>query len=136
MPLQWDPRTMSTGVEEIDAQHQELIRHLNEFFRLMSLGKGERGLENFMEFLGQYSVHHFRHEEECMNAYRCPMAAANRRAHQEFVALFGRYRERLRKEGPTTRLVVEIQQKLSDWVRNHIIRTDAALRQCVEARVN
>jgi hemerythrin len=132
MALKWDARTMATGVEEIDAQHQELIKHINEFFSLMHMGKGGDGLDEFMDFLGQYAAWHFKHEEGCMEEYRCPAAAANKRAHQTFIQIFRGYRNRLREEGPTTSLVIEVQQKVSDWVRNHIVHTDTQLAQCVK----
>ena len=135
MALKWDARTMSTGVDEIDAQHQELFDHLNEFFRLMHLGKGAVGLEEFMDFLGQYAAWHFKHEEGCMLEHRCPAAAANKQAHSQFITIFKGYRNRLLSEGPTTSLVIEVQQKVSDWVRNHIVGTDTKLRECVRSGV-
>jgi len=135
MALKWDARTMATGVEEIDAQHQELIDHINEFFRLIHLGKGGAGLEEFMDFLGQYAAWHFRHEEGCMEEFRCPAAGANKQAHAQFITIFRGYRNRLASEGPTTSLVIEVQQKVSDWVRNHIVRTDTHLRSCVRIEV-
>lgn len=131
MALQWDARTMATGVEEIDAQHRELIDHCNEFFRLMHQGKAGDGLGEFMDFLGQYAAWHFRHEEECMAEHRCPVAARNKQAHATFIQIFKGYRKRLMEEGATTSLVIEVQQKMSDWIRNHIVRTDTHLRECV-----
>lgn len=135
MALKWDARTMATGVEEIDAQHRELIDHLNEFFRLMQQGKAGDGLGEFMDFLAQYAAWHFRHEEGCMEEHRCPAAAANKQAHANFIQIFKGYRKKLESEGPTTGLVIEVQRKISDWVRNHIIRTDTQLRQCVRQKV-
>lgn len=135
MALRWDPRSMSTGVQEIDEQHQELIQHLNEFFRLMSMGRGSVGLEEFMDFLSQYAAYHFRHEEGCMYELECPAAAANKQAHAQFIQLFKGYRNRLVTEGPTTALVIEVQQKVSEWIRNHIVRTDTRLRECARSGV-
>lgn len=134
MALQWDPRTMSTGVEEIDLQHQELIRYLNEFFSLMKEGKAGPKLEEFMDFLGQYAAYHFRHEEACMHEHRCPAAAANKQAHASFIRLFRGYRARLESRGPTAGLVIEIQRQVSDWIRNHIVGTDTRLRECVREK--
>jgi len=131
MALTWDARSMATGVEEIDAQHRELIDHLNEFFRLMQAGKAGDGLAEFMDFLGQYAAWHFRHEEQCMHELRCPMAASNKRAHTDFIQIFKGYRKRLLEAGPTTTLVLEVQREVSDWVRNHLVHTDTGLRQCV-----
>lgn len=133
MGLTWDARTMATGMEEIDAQHRELIQHINRLFELMSRGSGQQGLGEFMDFLGQYAAWHFRHEEGCMEEHRCPAAAANKQAHAEFIRIFRGYRKRLDNEGPTTKLVIEVQQQVTAWVRNHIVRTDTQLRSCVRA---
>lgn len=133
MALRWDPRTMATGVEEIDLQHQELIKYLNQFFSLMKEGRANSGLEEFMDFLSTYAKYHFQHEEECMDRHRCPAATANKKAHASFIRIFDTYRERLKTQGPSTSLVIEIQRQVSDWIRNHICRTDARLRECVKA---
>lgn len=49
MAPKWDARSMATGVEEIDAQHRELIDHLNEFFPLLQAGRAGDGLAELME---------------------------------------------------------------------------------------
>jgi hemerythrin len=132
MALTWDARTMQTGHDEIDAQHQELIQHLNRFFEMMKKGSANDSLNEFVDFLSQYALWHFSHEEQCMDAYRCPVAAVNKMAHNNFIRIFRGYRSRLVKEGPTTALVIEVQREVSKWVRNHLVRTDTQLRPCVQ----
>lgn len=124
-------QTMSTGVQEIDDQHQELIRKLNALFERMKAGEGPAGLKELLDFLGKYAAWHFGREEACMGRYSCPVAAANRTAHAEFIRVFTEFRQRLEREGPSTRLTLEIQQRLSDWLRNHIVKVDTKLKECV-----
>ena len=133
MSLKWDEAAMATGVAEVDQQHQKLIDHLNELFRLMREGHGKEGIDSFVDFLTDYADTHFRHEEGCMTAYRCPVAAANKIQHMQFMRLLGGYRKRLQDEGPTGSLAIEVQHTVGEWIRNHIIKTDTHLRSCVKA---
>lgn len=133
MALVWDERRMSTGVPEIDMQHQMLIDQLNLMFRMMHEGKGGAKLNELLEFCAKYALAHFAHEESCMHLHRCPAASANRTAHAEFIRVFTAFRKRLEVEGPTLKLTLEVQKQLSDWLSNHIVRTDTALRGCVRA---
>lgn len=131
MSLKWDAASMATGVEEVDEQHQKLIEHLNELFRLMREGHGKDGIDEFLGFLGDYADTHFRHEEACMMAHRCPVASSNKIQHLQFMRIFSGFRRRLQQEGPTSSLAIDVQQSVGDWIRNHIIKTDTHLRSCV-----
>jgi hemerythrin len=131
--LKFDAATMSTGVVEVDDQHRELIKKLNELFDRMMKGEGADALKGLLDFLGQYAAWHFGREENCMDAYRCPAAASNKQAHAEFIRVFSGLKARLAAEGPTTKLVVETQQQLSTWLTAHIVRIDTKLKNCVHA---
>ena len=41
MAIIWNEQRMATGVQEVDEQHKELIRHFNEFHEAMTHGKGQ-----------------------------------------------------------------------------------------------
>jgi hemerythrin len=129
--LAFNPATMATGVAEIDTQHQELIKKLNELFERMKKGEGAAGLKDLLDFLGKYAQWHFGREEGCMTQHQCPVAAANKNAHAEFIKVFTAYRGRLEKEGATPGLAFEIQQQLTNWLNNHIVRIDTKLKECV-----
>ncbi len=66
-----------------------------------------------------------------MDAVRCPVAAANRRAHAAFVTTFGGLRRRFETEGASTSLALETQRELTAWLTTHIVRIDARLKACV-----
>lgn len=125
MALIWDPRTMATGVEEIDVQHQELVGRVNGLFRLLHLGRGAEGLDEFIGFLGGYAAWHHRYGEERAKEEQGLANAADRVARAQLTTILDGYGQRMASEGPTMSLVVEIQQKVSDWVRTHIVRGEA-----------
>lgn len=131
MKLAWNPQTMSTGDDTIDRQHQELIKHLNILFDMMQRGEGGKAVKDVLAFLSHYAKTHFAHEENCMEAYRCPAAASNKAAHAEFLRVFGDVQRRFSEQGATTTLVLKTQKELSAWLTQHIVRTDTQLRSCV-----
>lgn len=131
MPFEWDEATMGTGVPEIDAQHQELIRRLKGLLTAMREGRSESEIGSVLDFLGEYAAWHFGEEATCMDRHRCPAAAANRSAHRRFVRVFEELATRVKAEGPKMSLTIHAERELADWVRHHIVRIDTQLRQCV-----
>ena len=134
MKLEWND-SFSTGVEEIDTQHKELVRQLNQLYAAMAAGQGKDEIGKILNFLGQYAVMHFGKEETCMEEHRCPAASANKLAHAQFVELFTSMQKRFAIEGPTTALAVDLQQQTSAWLVNHILRVDTKLRDCAKAKL-
>ncbi len=131
MPFEWDEGTMGTGVPEIDAQHQELIRRLKGLLVALREGRGESELGRALDFLGEYAAWHFGQEESCMERNRCAAAAAARSAHRRFGQVFEEIAARVKAEGPKMSLSIRAERELADWVRHHIVRIDTQLRNCV-----
>ena len=130
MPLAWHP-SMSTGVDTVDNQHKQLILQLNELALALNSGQEAAQLQTMLDFLANYAITHFGHEEYCMEKHRCPAAQANRLAHQEFLRVFGAFRERLDKDGPSSALAFDVEQQLMSWLMAHICGVDVQLRPCV-----
>jgi len=130
MAYAWD-ESMSTGVEELDDAHQTLILWVNKLSDAMMQGKGNAEVLRILDFLGNYAARHFTAEEHCMNAFRCPTAQANKRAHTDFLAYFTKMKTECEVNGVNTVKVLELQQALGNWLRNHIMKIDVALKPCV-----
>jgi hemerythrin len=133
MPLTWDV-TMSTGVAKIDHQHQELISKLNALLEAMQKGKGKDEIGKLIAFLGEYVVKHFSDEEAEMERLKCPVATANRIAHQQFVKKFTEIRDRFHKDGVSPKLVIDVQQALLDWFIAHIRSIDTKLALAAKSK--
>ena len=64
--IQWN-NDLSVNVKEIDTQHQNLIRMINELFDAMKVGKGTEVLGKIFLQLTNYTKTHFQTEEKYSN---------------------------------------------------------------------
>lgn len=133
MSIVWNQERMTTGLEEIDGQHRELIKHYNEFQDALAHGKGRDVCVRTLAFVAEYAEWHFKKEEECMRQFRCPAAAANLAAHNGLRMELIKVRSRIKNDQMSIEDLVKLSQILSDWIQNHICSVDVRLRECVGA---
>lgn len=126
----WDDRVLGTGIESIDDQHRRLVSMINDLLGATAAGRGKDEICRMMDFLAQYTIEHFAHEERVMAEHNCPAAAANRAAHEEFTRDFEALRLRFESEGPTLAFVLEVQKRVVNWLTHHIQGCDLQLRKC------
>lgn len=77
------------GVEEIDKDHQELFRIINEVEELLANGIKEDKYDDIVKLIRElqdYSEYHFRHEEEYMKKIGHPELTLQKKQHAEFTA--------------------------------------------------
>jgi methyl-accepting chemotaxis protein len=132
--IQWDEARMSTGVEEIDQQHQELIAKINQLHQACAAGAGKEVIRQLLDFLAAYVQTHFSHEEQVMDLHQCPAKDRNRMAHQQFLTQFQKLVATFEAKGPSTSLLLDLKQLVADWLTNHICFVDTNLRKCASAR--
>jgi hemerythrin-like metal-binding protein len=128
--IAWDEAQMSTGVESIDSQHQELIRRINELHSACVAGTAREELLKLLGFLGEYAQSHFSHEEGVMQEHQCPARCQNKAAHAQFLRDYGSLVETVKRGGATTTAVIQVKELLGNWLKNHICGTDTKLRNC------
>ena len=129
--IAWDAAQMSTGVDTVDAQHQELIQRINELHAACLAGTAKEELLKLLGFLGEYAQSHFRHEEGVMQNHRCPARGQNKAAHVRFLSDYEKLVEIVKRDGPSTTAVIQIKELLGNWLKNHICGIDTKLRTCV-----
>ena len=128
MTIEWNEEKMATGFPEIDAQHKEWIRRINEFDNAVVNRKGQDVIQNTLEFLTQYAETHFVGEEEIMEQFKSPSQETNRRAHDEFRGKLAEIRAWVKTGGDTSVEVIELKDALEKWLINHISTIDVQLR--------
>ena len=84
MAIEWSDN-LSTGVAEIDNQHKELFRRINDLFDACNQGKGKSEVAGVMEFLESYVVEHFGKEENYMKNTAMPAIPAIWRTTQNLL---------------------------------------------------
>ncbi len=133
--LKWQ-EAYATGIADIDEQHKKIFSMINELDHAIAAGDTRAHLEKTIQFLGHYAKIHFNFEEICMAKYRCPVAAKNKNAHQEFKESYLKYADRFRKEGYSDQLLHEIHKMCEDWIVHHICQVDVHLRECVHKKAD
>lgn len=95
----------------------------------MKKGVGKEQVIQLVSFLNRYSREHFAREELHMARVSCPSAAANKQAHEEFVAKLDGWLAKL-QTGASLSLVLEVHRETSRWIGAHIVNVDCKLRGC------
>jgi hemerythrin len=130
MAITWK-KAMSTGVAEVDEQHQELIKTLNRLDEAIQTGKGTEQIKQLLDFAGQYAQKHFQCEEAYFEQYHCPASALNKQEHAQFIVKFSGLVQEFQQEGAKFSLAIKIHQELSDWLIHHILGVDIQLQNAV-----
>lgn len=133
MAFAWT-KDLETGNAQIDAEHQQLIAALNKLLSACSSGKGRDEIGNTMDFLSQYTKTHFAHEELLQIQSKYPDYANHKQYHEGFIQVVSDLSARLKKDGPSIQLVGEINQKLGDWLVNHIKREDRKVAAHIQSQ--
>jgi hemerythrin len=123
----------STGIAEVDHEHQELIHLINEVFaRLVQTPNDPR----IIEFLGE--VHsriaaHFALEEKVMRQRRFAGFPAHKNEHE---ALLNEMREIMDKYevGGYATAEGDLARTLGDWFGNHFRTQDAVFHRAIGAQ--
>lgn len=131
--MEWTPR-LSVGVEQIDNQHKEIFKRVGTLLESMKKGQGRQEVGGFFEFVKRYVIEHFSAEERLMTKFNYPDRAGHLKQHQAFIDRVHVLEERLKKEGPTGLLVIDLQNEVGSWLINHIEGTDMALGRFLQTK--
>jgi len=123
MPIKWTDDLL-VGIKVIDNQHRNLIEKLEELNLAIHTGESGGKLVSMMDFLGEYVQKHFRLEEAYMVKYKYPGFFEHRALHEGFVKRFEMLKKKLRAEGPTISVALELQKELIAWFIDHISDVD------------
>ena len=78
-------KSLETGNELIDQQHQELIDRVNKLLESCYMGTEKRTAIQTLNFLLDYTEFHFKAEEKLQEDAGYPGLEAHREQHQTFV---------------------------------------------------
>lgn len=117
-------QALSVGVDEIDAQHQELFRRIGLFFRALEEKRGAAELEPLALYLRQYVREHFAEEQRLMEFSGYPELGEHLESHQRLEADLHLLSEELRRTGPTLGLARRLVALLNGWMVEHVGTTD------------
>lgn len=117
----------SVHIPQIDAQHQQLIRIINELHEAMRDANGNAVLAKILDDLVRYAQSHFAFEEAMLEERGYSALTAHRAEHQRLTQQVVDLQQKFR----SGKLVMSVQvmQFLKEWLANHILQCDRRYAQ-------
>jgi hemerythrin len=131
--LEFDP-ILLTGIDDIDRQHREVFARVGALLDATRSRRSKEEVLRMMEYLGEYSVEHFASEEREMERTEYPRAEAHRLEHRQFLKEIEVLRQELATEGPSVLFVIRVGNRVTEWLREHVYRTDKILAEWLRDR--
>lgn len=129
--IQWT-EDLSVNVEEIDRQHRQLVRMINDLNVAMQEKRAKEVLGSLLIGLLDYANTHFAAEEIYFDTFKYPLADVHKREHKEFVDKVSDFKKRF--DSGELVLSVPIIHFLIDWLKKHIMGSDKLYTPYFNAR--
>lgn len=129
--IKWS-RDLSVGIEEIDEDHQRLIKCLDDLFTACFAGQGPSVLKGILGRLMQYTREHFSHEEDVMQKMGYPGLENHRAEHAALVTELDDIIEQYEITN-SHELSNKTLQFLEDWLTHHILIEDKKIGKFIGA---
>lgn len=124
--LAWQ-NEFSVGIPSIDAQHQNLVRMLNDLFQASQSAQNQEAVGQVLRELVKYSVAHFATEERLMRDHAFPGYGEHRNIHEKMKAKVSSLVQDY--QAGKAQIGQEVTQFLKDWLTKHIQQTDMKYSQ-------
>ena len=122
---------LELGFEEIDRQHQELVRLTNLLHEELCCPIPRReAIGEVLEGLVDYTHNHFIVEEVLFQRHGYPETAAHQAEHNGFTA---RAMDLLTRFEDGEEVSLEAMELLKGWLVHHICKVDRAYLPCLQA---
>jgi len=135
MAIEWNYENMTTGSDEIDADHKEWIHRFNQFDAAIVNRQGIEAIVEALQYFALYTETHFPHEEQIMEALQSPSAQINKAEHNKFREKLNLIGTWVRSEGASLFEVIELKIELEHWLSDHIGKIDRQLRSVVNPEI-
>jgi hemerythrin len=134
--MEWT-EDLSVGVEEIDSQHKELFRRINNLVGAIKKGECKYIIDGVIKYLEEYAAHHFSEEEGLMIRSGYPEYLPHKAQHSIYLRSLADLKEQAaqpRVQGSSYELSVTTNQVVVDWIVAHISRVDRRLGEFLRER--
>lgn len=111
-----------TGVEQMDAQHKQLIDLINTMYRVMRNMEDADAVDGVINAMLNYAERHFRDEEIFLRTSYYPHLDQHASLHQEYRLQMEKFMEEYEKN--PREVTKEIYAFLRKWWLEHIVRED------------
>jgi hemerythrin len=117
---------LRTGISFVDHQHEQLIERINVFLDAIE-AHDEEFIEDTVEYVLQYTLYHFKSEENVMIRHLYEEFETHRDQHSVFIKKMFEVKRQIENYGVTPEIIELLKNELLDWLMNHIIVQDKKL---------
>jgi hemerythrin len=127
MPIKWK-NEYSVNVEEIDGQHKEYLKLVNELYDAINTQKTRENLSKIIGRLIEYADFHFSTEEKYFREFKYPLAKEHIIEHRKFSEKM----DELSKKHKNKEIEIsfELVDYLEDWLVDHLAKQDKKYTKC------
>jgi hemerythrin len=139
MPLiVWDD-SISLNITEIDSQHKQLVKIINELFDAMKDARGFDVLEDILKRLVDYTEYHFSTEENYFDQFRYIESESHKEEHRFLIKQVNEFKKafdegKIKRDGSDQVLTVDLWNLLKNWLINHIQISDQQFASLFKAK--
>jgi hemerythrin-like metal-binding protein len=119
--ITWSAK-LSVNVPQLDSQHQKPIAMVNELHEAMMTRQGKVILTGLLGKLVNYTVTHFKHEEQFMQETGFPGLVEHKKLHEDLTAQAATLKKRV--DAGEASITLEVMSFLEKWLKNHIMASD------------
>jgi len=114
----------SVGIPQIDAQHQGLIKLINDLHAAMTAGKGREAIAPIIDQLIRYTESHFAAEEAMLRQRSYSKLAGHQDVHKHLTNQVYELRDKF--QAAKLSITIEVMHFLKSWLADHIMVHDQA----------
>ena len=112
------------GNEKVDTQHKHLFELLSELVDQCTEGISTEYLKETLDFLVDYTIHHFYDEESLQVQHNFPDYKRHKRLHEDFKLVVGSLVQRFAESGSSQELSTNVNKVIVRWLIEHIQQED------------
>lgn len=126
--------SLLVGVTEIDEQHKNLVKAIDELMDACTKGQGRAAIEKTLNFVVTYTKEHFSSEERLQAQYAYPGIADHKRMHAQFIGNVSALINDFNQNGPGVALTGKLNKTLVEWLVRHISVEDKKLGEYIQSK--
>ena len=119
--LAWDDK-LSVGIESIDEDHKKLIGLINTLQTAVMYPSGETYERQALKEVVDYTIYHFKREEELMLEFNYPDYEPHKKTHAVMIGKVGEFMEAYEQNSEGA--ICDLTKYLKTWLIKHIAGTD------------
>jgi hemerythrin-like metal-binding protein len=120
--FKWDPKTLSVKVAKMDAEHEQLIKLMNELHTAFEQKKPKSAVAPLLRGFLDFTVQHFTDEEAFMDQSGYEGAATHKIIHKQLLNEVQKYVGEFEANGALSDAFFRF---LAVWLSSHIRGIDA-----------